>query len=206
MFFLASSVRLEGFKVTTDFTGMCWITFVAAVDLLTDSCACHGTCLPSVRNCLVLVSGWVVFTACCTTYLPPLCLGTFWYFCAAVLDRRELDVNSSQRGPWPFGWVQAAAGICDRGRVQARARKPPSNPRLSPIRVQPWQQFSRTTTSKLSAWHFFCLVSFYIWAADMFRGIQGCKVLMFLHLMSTPSPTFPKYWCIFIWPFVRKRK
>lgn len=71
MFFSAPNVRLEGFKVTTDLVGMCWITFIAAVAvcLLTDPCACHGACLPSVHKCLVLVSGcFAAFTACCTTY------------------------------------------------------------------------------------------------------------------------------------------
>lgn len=43
---------------------MCWITFMPAVAvyLLTDSCACHGTCLPSVHKCLVLISAGLLLS------------------------------------------------------------------------------------------------------------------------------------------------
>lgn len=75
-----------------------------------------------------------------------------------------------------------------------------------------------TTMTTVQQNHYFKMISlasllsglFYIWSADMFREIHGRKILTFFHLMSTPSPTSPKYWwkyCyIFIWPFVRNMK
>lgn len=59
MSFSASSVRLEGFKVTTDLAGMCWITFLAAVAvyLLSDSCAAMGLV------CFLYTSVWHLLAA-----------------------------------------------------------------------------------------------------------------------------------------------
>lgn len=94
---------------------MCWITFMPAVAvyLLTDSCACHGTCLPSVHKCLVLISAGLLLSLFA---IPLILLNCAWEHSddsnvSVLLYWTDWNSMWTQvRGSMTWGGIQAAAG------------------------------------------------------------------------------------------------